>query len=185
MGLKPSGQQAPTKVSAPTRENRPIFKPAWKPRGNFLGHIGSVQKPKAPQPASYLQENHVSSPSDVLPSVPCGSSHSQVDPKSLIPAEVVPMNMVVTSSDANVVACSNIGKSESAIQNPKVSFVFLKPQVLNLAPTLLSEPILINEVRNFEKSENPHADLVSTPQISSCSVMVVLESNSTIDSGLV
>ena len=93
--------------------------------------------------------------------------------------------MVVTSSDADVVACSDFGKFESAIQNPKVSFVFLKPQVLNLAPTLLSEPILINEVHNFEKSENPHADLVSTPQISSCSVMVVLESNSTIDSGLV
>ena len=172
-------------MPAPTRENRPIFKPTWKPRGSFLGHIGSVQKPKAQQPASYLQENHVSSPSDVLPSVPCDLSHSQVDPKSFIPAEVVPMNMVVTSLDADVVACSNIDKSEFAIQNPKVSFVFLKPQVLNPAPTPLSEPVLINEVRNFKKSEKPHADLVSTPQISSCSVMVVSESNSAVDSGLV
>ena len=152
MGLKPSGQQAPTKVSAPTRENRPVFKPAWKPRGSFLGHIGSVQKPKAQQPASSLQDNHVRSPSDVLPSVPCDSSHSQVNPKTHIPVEVVSVNMVVTSSDVDVVACFDIGKSKSAIQNPKVSFVFLKPQVLNPAPTPLSKPILINEVHNFEKT---------------------------------
>ena len=93
--------------------------------------------------------------------------------------------MVVTSSDADVVACSDFGKFESAIQNPKVSFVFLKPQVLNLAPTYLLELVLINEVRNFEKIENPNADLVCTPQISSCSDMVVSESNFVVDSGLV
>ena len=46
VGLKPSGQQAPTKVAAPTRENRPIFKPAWKPRGSFLGLF------KSPKPSS-------------------------------------------------------------------------------------------------------------------------------------
>ena len=103
----------------------------------------------------------------------------------LIPTEVVPVNMVVTSSDADVVACSDIGKYEFAIQNPKVSFVFLEPQVLNPAPTSLSEPVLVNEVRNFEKTENPHADLVSTPQILSCTDMVVSESNSAVDSGLV
>ena len=57
--------------------------------------------------------------------------------------------------------------------------------MLNPTPTPLSEPVLINEVRNFENIENPHADLVSTPQISSCSVMVVSESNSAVDSGLV
>ena len=117
----------------------------------------------------------------MLPSVPCDSSLSQVDPKT----HMVPVNMVVTSSDADVVACFNIGKSEFAIQNPKVSFVFLKPQVLNPTPTPLSGPVLINEVHNFEKTENPHADLVSTPQISSCSDMVVLKSNSVVDSGLV
>ena len=88
----------------------------------------------------------------MLPFVPCDSSLSQVDPKTHIPAEVVPVNMVVTSSDADVVACSDIGKYEFAIQNPKVSFVFLKPQVLNPAPTPLSKPILINEVHNFEKT---------------------------------
>ena len=89
----------------------------------------------------------------MLPSIPCDSSHSQVDPKTHIPAEVVSMNMVVTSSDADVVACFDIGKSESAIQNPKVKIFFsLKPQVLNPAPTPLLKPILINEVHNFEKT---------------------------------
>ena len=57
--------------------------------------------------------------------------------------------------------------------------------MLNPAPTPLSEPVLISKGRNFEKSENPHANLVSTPQISSCSVMVASKSNSVVDNGLV
>ena len=70
----------------------------------------------------------------MLPNVPSVSSLSQADPKSHIPAEVMPVNMVVISSFANDGACSDIGKSESAIQNPKLSFEFLEPQVLNPAP---------------------------------------------------
>ena len=132
MGLKPSGQPTPTKEPAPAKENRPILKPAWKPRDSFLGHIGTVQKPKAQQPASSLHPNHVRSPSIVLPNVPSVSSLSQADPKSHILVEVVPVNMVVISSFADDGACSDIGKSEST--NPKVSFEFLDPQILNPAP---------------------------------------------------
>ena len=125
------------------------------------------------------------SPSIVLPFAPCVSSLSQANPKSHIPVEVVPVNLVVTSSDADDVACSDIGKSKSAIQNSKVSSVFLEPQVLNLAPTPLSVSILVNEVHIFEKTENPHADLVSTPHISTCTDMVVPLSNSVVDTALV
>ena len=100
-----------------------------------MGHIRSIQKPKAQQPASSLQHNHVRSPLVVFPYVPSVSSLSQADPKSHMPVEVVPVNMVVISSDADEVACSDIGKSEFAIQNPKVSFDFLEPQVLNPVPT--------------------------------------------------
>lgn len=110
--------------------------------------------------------------------MPSVSSLSQADPKSHIPTKVVPVNMVVISSYADDVACSDIGKSESAIQNPKV-----KPQVLNPACTPLAEPVLVYEVRNFEKTENPHADLVSTPLI--CTDMVVPESNSGVNNALV
>ena len=97
------------------------------------------------------------------------------------------MNMAVISSVADDVACSDVGKFESAIQNPKVSFDFLEPQVLNSTPTPLLEPVLFNEVCNYEKLENPHVDLVSTPQISAptCTKMVVLESNSNVNSALV
>ena len=130
-----------------------------------MGHNGSIQKPKAQQPASSLQHNHVRSPSVVLPNVLSVSSLSQAHPKSHIPTEVVPVNMVVISSVADDVACSNIGKFESAIQNLKVSFDFLEPQVLNPAPTPLLEPVLVNEVCNYE--------------------MVVSESNSDVDSVLV
>ncbi|KAF3976826.1 hypothetical protein CMV_000002 [Castanea mollissima] len=154
---------------------------------SFLGHIGSIQKPKAQQPASSLRHNHVTSPSVVLPNVPSVSSLSHADPKSHIPAEVVPVNVMVISSFDDDVACSDTGKSESAIQIPKVSFEFLEPQVLNPAPTRLLESVLVNEVRNYEKLENSHADLVSSPQISAptCINMVVSESNSDVDSALV
>ena len=47
VSLKPNGRPAPTKEPALVRENRPILKPTWKPRGSFMGHIGSIQKPKA------------------------------------------------------------------------------------------------------------------------------------------
>ena len=187
VGLKPSGQPTPTKKPTTARENRPIFKPAWKPRGSFMGHIRSIQKPSAQQPTSSLQHNHVRSPLVVFPYVPSVSSLSQADPKSHIPVEVVPVNMVVISSDADEVACSDIGKPEFAIQNPKVSFDFLEPQVLNPVPTPLSKPVLVNEVHNYEKPENPHVDLLSTPQIStpSCTDMVVSKSNSDVDNALV
>ena len=57
--------------------------------------------------------------------------------------------------------------------------------MLNLAPTPLSVSILVNEVHIFEKTENPHADLVSTPQILSCTDMVVPVFNSVVDTALV
>ncbi|KAF3962413.1 hypothetical protein CMV_013069 [Castanea mollissima] len=145
VGLKPNGLPALSKELAPARENRPIFKPTWKPRGSFIGQFGSFQKPKAQQPASSLKQNHVRSPSEVLPFVPCVSSLSQADPKSHTPAEVVPVSTVVTYSNADDIACSDFGKSESAIQNPKVSSVFLEPLVLNPAPTPLSELVPVNE----------------------------------------
>jgi len=52
VGLKPSGQPAPAKKPASAKENKPIIKPAWMPRGTFLGHSGSIQKPSF-QPLLY------------------------------------------------------------------------------------------------------------------------------------